>query len=151
MAPSRTVTELAAGADFSGELSGLEETLNGIMLNELRIWLLRSLMSKCLVTRDILYFAMNQADLRISNKKLDNVTMKHAMLSKIRDAKQTLKTQVKQKEVYLNTIKQKLGGEGFRLKHWLAKIKKPISRDRQKKMRKYEQKIRHYQQIQKVQ
>ena len=108
MAPSRTVTELAAGADFSGELSGLEETLNGIMLNELRIWLLRSLMSKCLVTRDILYFAMNQADLRISNKKLDNVTMKHAMLSKIRDAKQTLKTQVKQKEVYLNTIKQKL-------------------------------------------
>ena len=93
MAPSRTVTELAAGADFSGELSGLEETLNGIMLNELRIWLLRSLMSKCLVTRDILYFAMNQADLRISNKKLDNVTMKHAMLSKIRDAKQTLKTQ----------------------------------------------------------
>ena len=32
MAPSRTVKELGVGANFSGELSGLEETMNAIML-----------------------------------------------------------------------------------------------------------------------
>ena len=151
MAPSRTVKELGVGANFSGELSGLEETMNAIMLNELRIWLLRSLMSECLVTRDIFYFAMNQADLRITNKKLDRITMKHAMFSKIRDARQTLKTQCKRRDTHINNIREKLGGDNFRLKSWLNKLKKPINKERQKKRKKYEAKIEHYKQSQGLQ
>ena len=45
---------------FAGTDWDLLETQRNIMKNELRIWLLRSLLSKGLATRDIYYFALGQ-------------------------------------------------------------------------------------------
>ena len=55
------------------------------MMGETRLWLLNNLLKLELVTWDIYYFALKQADLRVNTNTLDWRTMKAALLAKLSD------------------------------------------------------------------
>ena len=79
--------------DGSRNISGTDwdllETHRDIMKNELRVWLLRSLLNRNLATRDIYCFALGQARLCKQNNcnMPDQMTMKAAMNVKINDVR----------------------------------------------------------------
>ena len=58
-----------------------------IALAESRLWLMKDMLSKNLMTRDILFFVTKQADMRIVNKDIDPETVKAAMAAKLEDIK----------------------------------------------------------------
>ena len=68
-------------------ISGVESNLLKASIkstkNEARSWLLRSIISRNLATRDIYSFVLNQAELRRFNKVPDSLTIKRAMRMKL--------------------------------------------------------------------
>ena len=81
-------------SDIQRNLSGkdwdLLEIHRNIMKDELRVWLLRSLINKNLATRDIYHFSVNQARQRSFKTELDKPTITAAMNIKIEDIKEAL-------------------------------------------------------------
>ena len=75
----------------------LTKTYKDISESKLRIWLLRSLMSRNLSTRDIYSFINGQAKLRTDLKLLDYKTMTSAMRTKLNDIKKKLSRKIKKK------------------------------------------------------
>ena len=70
MAPNSISNDFGVGANLSRTLTELEEILNMLMESEMRLWLLRKLLKEELFTWDIFHFAVNQANMRVTNKTL---------------------------------------------------------------------------------
>ena len=109
---------------FERELSG---ALEDIMLGETRLWLLKTLLSLRLVTWDIYYFAVKQADLRDNMKTLDWPTMRAALKAKIRDVKLTLTKNRKRKShiernISMTSLER---GDGARLRETMKHLLEP--------------------------
>ena len=83
-----------------GTKGKLMKTLNDISVVEARVWLFQQLFKNRLATRDIYFFALKQAGLRMENTKPDPLTVRYAMLAKQRDIRATLdKLRIKKKSL----------------------------------------------------
>ena len=76
----------------------LNKTYRNISDSKLRIWLLRSLMSWNLSTRDVYSFVKRQSELRSVIKTLDRRTMTEAMRTKLKDIKLLLARHINKKK-----------------------------------------------------
>ena len=85
MKPRTTARTSDGGHSYEGTEGKLYQTITKASTEYARLWLFKNLMKNGLATRDIYYFAAKQADLRIENKNMDHMTVRHAMQAKIRD------------------------------------------------------------------
>ena len=83
---------------IDGILNRLNKTHSTLMKNESRIWLLRSLADRGLCTRDVYYFAYNQAKIRSFYKVLDKQTIRSATQAELRDLRLSLTSTLKLKK-----------------------------------------------------
>ena len=83
---------------FGRDRKELIKTYNNISKNRLRIWLVKTLISENLATRDIHTFARNQSELRSIIKSLDRKTMTSAMRTKLKDMKLVLSKNIYKKK-----------------------------------------------------
>ena len=75
---------------LSRKICEVQEMHEKVMIDECRIWLLNSLQSKHLCTRDIYSFISNQAKQKRQDDVLDESTSRSAMRSKTLDLKRSL-------------------------------------------------------------
>ena len=87
----------------------LLETYQNISDGRLKIWLLRTLMSRNLSTRDIFSFLKKQTELRLYVKTVDRSTMVSAMRMKLRDMKFALSFNINKKRGLEDKIREILG------------------------------------------
>ena len=87
---ARNISQDGDKGDICGLECRLTETLKFIMKTECRIWLIKSLLKLDLCTRDIYFFALNQARMRVEDKLLDKQTVRAAMNTKLRDLRMVL-------------------------------------------------------------
>ena len=121
----------------------LTKTYKDISESKLRIWLLRSLMSRNLSTRDIYSFIRHKAELRSIVKSLDMRTMTEAMRTKSKDIKLLLADQYDRRRKLEERIRLRSG----QLALTLMKRKRRelrLNAHVEKKKIKYEIKIEHY-------
>ena len=130
---------------FGRDEKELIKTYKNISENKLRMWLIRSLISKNLATRDIYTFAQNQSELRSVVKSLDRKTMDSAMRMKLKDIKLVLSKYIYKKKFQEMKIKENYGTES--LKACKNKLRGVINEE-MKKRKKYEAKIHHYKRCQ---
>ena len=121
----------------------LEATMT-VMRNELRIWLLRSLLERNLATRDIFHFAKNQGMLRQYNKIPDRRTIEIAMKVKIEDLRMVLLNSYKNKRKKKKDLLVELNHRTFKLRKKTVKINKLVQYEQNKIKISYEKKIQHY-------
>ena len=124
--------------------SELERALYEIMMGETRLWLLRTLISLELATLDVYNFAVNQAGLRSTIKTLDWPTMKSALRAKLRDTVATLTIHRRRISVLEEKLKSEAGENFKSLKKIIRPLLKPINMEREKRMKKFKNKIEHY-------
>ena len=135
---------------INGIISKLYRAYNGIMENETRIWMLKSLTKNNISTNDIHAFVKNQAGLRNFNKDLDQQTMKVAMRAKIRDIRMTLNHQYRAKPLCQGQLLRALDGKSYALRKKLKKISGEVKIRRNRLRNKYDKKISHLKHKQKV-
>ena len=133
---------------FTGDNNSLEDTMRKMMLEEVRIWLLKELMRQGLCTRDVYSFAVKQAGLRSSFKSIDEATIRQAMLSKIRDCRATLKRLKGVRALLETNLSTESERERLKLKTIKNKLGKKIRQERKKILIKYANKIDHYKKTQ---
>ena len=121
----------------------LTKTYKDISDSKLRIWLLRSLMSRKLSTRDIHSFIKHPAELRSIFKILDMKTMTEAMRMKLKDIKLQLEDQYNRRRKLEERIRLEYGQSTLKLLRKRGRDMK-LNVDAQKKKMKYENKIEHY-------
>ena len=135
--------------NFTGTDWDLLEIHREIMRNELRVWLLRSLLSEGLATRDIYHFTLNQAKLCTVDRGPDQLTMKAAMNVKIEDVRNAIRSGHRRKKMVKNNILNELEGRRAILKNRINKINKSLGKERNDITTKYKNKIEHYLKVQK--
>ena len=133
---------------FAGHYLELYEAHRAVMKNEMRLWLLKSLLEKNLATRDIYYFAKNQAKLRTFDQVPNPGTMKTAMNVKITDMKKVLSHSVRDRTNKRAHLLNELNHRSFKLRKKVRLMKTDISKEREIIQLKYKKKINHYLQIQ---
>ena len=136
--------------NFQGLLDELSGELHEIMYGETRLWLLEKLLSRQLVTWDIYYFAVKQAGLRDSIKSLDWPTMVAALRVKIRDIASTLTRHRRKKSQLELEMNNLLNWEKGALKKVMRPLLKPIRDEKRTRLKKFERKIEHYREKQKL-
>ena len=119
----------------------LNKTYRNISDSKLRIWLLRSLMSWNLSTRDVYSFVKRQSELRSVIKTLDRRTMTEAMRTKLKDIKLLLARHINKKKRLEACYK----GETSVAKMKMKEMKRTVNEEKKKKAIKYQNKIEHYQ------
>ena len=129
---------------LSRKISEVREIHGKAMMEECRIWLLKSLQSKHLCTRDIYSFISNQAKLKSQDDILDSSISRSAMRSKILDLRRSLFKIYKLRRKRENELLELLGNKGYSLRKNLRKIRSDIKKDREKIMKTYRSKIEHY-------
>ena len=107
---------------FTGINGKLRETMFKIALAESRLWLMKNMLSKNLMTRDILFFVTKQADMRIVNKDIDLMTVKAAMAAKLEDIKWDLENLKSTYQTLKSNLLNKLDGRMFKLKKILSRL-----------------------------
>ena len=137
------------GNDYSGTTSEIRKILFSISMAKAREWLLKQLLSKNLMTRDILSFAMKQSNLRLENKDLDRNTVKVAMRAKLVDVRLNLTRLLLALRQLKETLLDSLGGRTFKLRKIMTKLKTDPLRVWEKKMNQFKSKIEHYERKQK--
>ena len=134
--------------NFSGTDWDLLEIHRDIMRNELRVWLLRSLLSKNLATRDIYYFTLNQARQCTFGTEPDQTTIKAAMNVKIEDIRKALKQGYSRRDKAKENILSNIGDSSNSLKTRTRKVKRALGKERKTTIESYRRKIEHYQNVQ---
>ena len=84
-------------ADFERLKIELKKTLHRLMMEDTRIWLVKTLMKQKLATWDVYNFAANQASLRTTVKTVDWRTINAALRAKLKDIKLTLEREKRKK------------------------------------------------------
>ena len=119
----------------------LIKTYKNISEGRLRIWLMKTLMSENLATREIYTFIKNQSELRSIIKSLDRKTMMSAMKMKLKDMKLVLSKNIFKKKFQESKMKEKYGLNALKT---CEKENKYITVNERKKRKKYWKKIDHY-------
>ena len=128
----------------TGLNSELSEILFEISTAESRLWLLRNMISKNLVTRDVLSFVNKQANLRVVNKDLDQTTIKAAMNAKLVDTENSLQKLKLHLKSLKTTLLKEVGGRFYKMNRILSKLKEKPKRNKEKKMEQFRRKLKHY-------
>ena len=84
-------------ADIERLREELKKTLHRMMLEDTRIWLIKTLLRRKLATWDVYNFAKKQSDLRTTIKDLDWRTMNCALRTKLKDINWTLNGEKRKK------------------------------------------------------
>ena len=119
----------------------LIKTYKNISEGRLRIWLMKTLMSENLATREIYTFIKNQSELRSIIKSLDRKTMMSAMKMKLKDMKLVLSKNIFKKKFQETKMKEKYGLNALKT---CEKENKDIKVNERNKRKKYWKKIDHY-------
>ena len=131
--------------NFSGNELDLLTTHMNIMKHQLRLKLLRGLLSRKLATRDIFSFARGQSDQRLYRKTPDWTTIKTAMKAKLLDVKTALQNSYKDRtELRLKLTEEFSGSRKHLLKKNINKMKQAVNSERLKLWEVYKKKINHY-------
>ena len=97
-----TMNSHSEASNGQGHIEGiifkLRELHRKVMKNETRIWLIRSLSSRNLSTRDIYSFVFKQAKLRSHYRLLDKQTVKSATYAKLKDLRLALQKTFRDKK-----------------------------------------------------
>ena len=137
------------GQSISGSCSGANSNLLKaeltVMKNELRVWLIRSLMKKGLATRDIFSFTSKQAELRTFKKHPDNLTSRQAMKAKLGDLISTLKVNYCNRKRRRKELLTELGNKHYSMNKKMKNIRNTVMKERDNIRKKYIDKIAHYQ------
>ena len=134
---------------LSRKISDVQEMHEKVMIDECRIWLLNSLQSKHLCTRDIYSFILNQAKLKRQDDVLDQSTSRSAMRSKILDLRRSLIKNYKLRRKKENELLEVLNNKCYDLRKHLRKIRSKTKLEREKIMKSYKSKVEHYEHKQK--
>ena len=141
-----------SAVDNVHRLAGVERELleahMNVMRNEMRLWLLKSLLEKDLATRDIYYFTKKQALLRYTDKIPDKETMRVAMEVKIRDMRKVLSHSYNIRRTTNKSLLSELNYRSKRLVKKVNKIKDIVAKEKLKISTKYKAKIEHYHKLQ---
>ena len=129
---------------LSRKLSEVQDIHGRAMIEECRIWLLNSLQSKHLCTRDIYSFISNQAKLKSQDDVLDESTSRSAMRSKILDLRKSLIKTYKMRRKRENELLDLLDNKCFSLRKHLRKIRSKVRVERERIMKSYRSKVEHY-------
>jgi len=116
-------------ADIEGLKIELKKTLHRMMLEDTRIWLIKTLLRMKLATWDIFNFAVKQAGLRTTLKSLDWQTMKSALRAKLSDARLTLNKEKRKKSKIEQSIKRDFSSEKNILKQLMMLWKRLIRKE----------------------
>ena len=132
---------------IDGEIeSELKEAHKKIIMNESRLDLMRDLLSSGLCTRDIYSFACSQADLCTTVLDPDRSTITSAMRTKIRDLKQTLKINHRNRRQLEEELHNQIGGRSWLTRKKIKNIKNELRKDQDQIRKKHLNKINHYRQ-----
>ena len=118
------------------------------MKNELRVWLLRSLLNKKLATRDIYHFTLNQARQCIFEIEPDQTTIRAAMNVKVEDIREALRLGYDRRKRLEENILSNINDKSNSLKMRTRRVKRALNRERKAILDTYRKKIHHYQIIQ---
>ena len=152
MVRARVTTPLRQSGryNFAGTEEERHKTHEKIIRDELRLWLLKSLLERDLATREIYYFVKKQGDKRETNKKPDIMTIRSAMSVKIKDLLRSLKRSRLKRSICKKRLLEDLDHKSYRLrKRWRA-ITNSLRPLGEKIKEKYEKKILHYTRVQKL-
>ena len=122
----------------------LKEAQRQIIMNESRLDLMRDLLASGLCTRDIYSFACAQADICTTTSDIDGTTVVSAMRSKIRDLKQTLKNNHRQRRRLEEELHKSLGGHSWPTRKKIRNIRRSLDSEKNQIRKKYADKIKHY-------
>ena len=121
--------------------SELLETFMKTMKLECRQWLLQTLVSQNLCTRDIYFFILNQTNLRVEDQNLDVGTARAAMKSKILDVRRSLYKTYRIRRLMEKELLSLLNNKCYKLMRMVRKIRLQVKKEREKIIKNYEQKI----------
>ena len=122
----------------------LTEAHKRISVNEIRLGLMKDLMKHGLCTKDIYSFACTQADLCAVISDPDKSTIGSAMRTKIRDLKQLLKNDHRQRRQKERELLIQMGGRSWKVRKKITRIKRGLRQEREKLVKKYADKLQHY-------
>ena len=130
---------------IEGEIiSELTEAHRKIILSESRLKLMEDLLKRRLCTRDIYSFACSQADICVTTSDLDWSTIKSAMLTKIRDLRQTLKDDHRIRRMREKDLLTQLGRRSWKVRKTIKNIKNSLKQEEDRVRKKHMDKINHY-------
>ena len=129
---------------IAGILTKLEEIHRKVMKYETRIWLIRSLTSRDISTRDIYSFVSKQAKIRSHYRVLDKQTVKSATRAKLKDLRLALYENFKNKKHLENILLESLSGRSYIARRKIRQIRGAIYKERKQLRAQYERKIAHY-------
>ena len=129
---------------YSGDLlDRLNKDCDRVLDEKQRLQLLQTMKKRNIYTRDIMAFAVNQADTRRVLKVIDNRTTHSAMTTKIKDSKESLRMVNKEKSMTIRAYLDTVGGKKYRLRRTLKAIRHTQDNMRKKTLIKYQNKIEH--------
>ena len=131
----KTLRRSSDGAtSYDGTVGKLYQTSTKIAVAEARLWLIRQLLLNRLATRDVYYFTLKQADLRIKNKDPDPMTIKHAMMAKEKDIITSISDLLKSRKALETSLYYELGERRFKHRKILKHVKDDAKTMKEKKM-----------------
>ena len=133
---------------YEGTIGKLYETATKISTAEARLWLFKHLQKKKLTTRDIYFFAIKQAGQRLENKDPDPLTVKYAMLAKLRDIGSLISRLYRVRKKLEQDLFTELNEKRFKFRKEIKKVRELASQTKEKKIKDYEAKIEHYEKSQ---
>ena len=122
----------------------LQETYVKIVEDETRKSLLETLVSENLGTRDVLSFIKTQASLRHVDKRMDVITLRSAMKTKIKDLRQSRKRNIQIAEQLENNLRTLLENKRSKFRRHMNQIRKHVATVRDRKKQAYRKKLDHY-------
>ena len=122
------------------DLKQLSRLYSNISNDQMRIWLLRELLSRDLSTEDIFSFIKGQGRLRSDIRSLDHRTMTSAMRMKLLDLRKALYRKENKKSI----LEEKIYGDKKLIRERRKAFKKENRTNLRHKKEKYRAKISHY-------
>ena len=109
---------------IEGILTKLEEIHRKVMKYETRIWLIRSLTSRGLTTRDVYSFVSKQAKIRSHYRVLDKQTVRSATRAKLKDLRLALYETFKEKKHQENILLEIVDGRSYIARRKIRQIRR---------------------------
>ena len=134
--------------NFEERKNRLQETYIENTELESRKRLLESLLNEKLATRDIFHFLKNQAQQRRVDKSLDTESLNQTMRTKITDIKRSRGEVNKERKKLEEELRERLKGKRHKFRRCVRPMKIECKRIREKLIKKYRRKIRHYRETQ---
>ena len=130
-------------ADIERLREELKKTLHRMMLEDTRIWLIKTLLRRKLATWDVYNFARKQSDLRTTIKDLDWRTMNCALRTKLKDINWTLNGEKRKKAKLEQDMRILFSTEQETTKKIMAPFRTLIKKEKKERINILKNKIEH--------